>query len=63
MIRERMFQRKSLETLQAEIAGENRLRRVLGPVSLTSLGIGAIIGAGLFAMAGRASPPTRPDPE
>src|SRR5207248_5564180 len=28
-------------------------RRVLGPVALTSLGIGAIIGAGIFVMTGR----------
>jgi APA family basic amino acid/polyamine antiporter len=48
-----MFQRKSLEVLLAEMAGENRLRRVLGPVSLTSLGVGAIIGAGIFAITGR----------
>ena len=33
--------------------GDNRLRRVLGPVGLTSLGIGAIIGAGIFVMTGR----------
>jgi APA family basic amino acid/polyamine antiporter len=49
----RMFQRKSLETLLAEMAGEHRLHRVLGPVSLTALGVGAIIGAGIFAMTGR----------
>jgi amino acid transporter len=49
----RIFQRKSLETLLEEMAGENRLRRVLGPVSLTSLGVGAIIGAGIFAITGR----------
>jgi basic amino acid/polyamine antiporter, APA family len=49
----RMFQRKSLEILLAEMAGENRLRRVLGPVSLTALGVGAIIGAGIFAITGR----------
>jgi len=53
MLRKRMFQRKSLETLLAEMAGENRLRRVLGPVSLTALGVGAIIGAGIFAITGR----------
>ena len=35
------------------MAGEHRLHRVLGPVSLTSLGVGAIIGAGIFAMTGR----------
>ena len=49
----RIFQRKSLELLLAEMAGEHRLRRVLGPVSLTSLGVGAIIGAGIFAITGR----------
>ena len=42
------FRRKPLETLLAEMAGEHRLHRVLGPVSLTSLGVGAIIGAGHF---------------
>lgn len=48
-----LFARKPLETLLAEMAGEHRLHRVLGPVSLTSLGVGAIIGAGIFAMTGR----------
>src|SRR5437588_3472043 len=32
---------------------EGRLRRILGPIGLTSLGIGAIIGAGIFVMTGR----------
>ncbi len=53
MLFQRLFARKSLETLHAEAAGENRLRRVLGPISLTSLGVGAIIGAGIFVMTGR----------
>ncbi len=48
-----MFGRKSLEMLHAEAEGDNRLRRILGPVGLTSLGIGAIIGAGIFVMTGR----------
>ncbi|HUQ72907.1 MAG TPA: amino acid permease [Planctomycetaceae bacterium] len=48
-----LFQRKSLDTLLAEMHGDNRLHRVLGPLSLTSLGVGAIIGAGIFAMTGR----------
>src|SRR5579871_4749549 len=39
--------------LAEEAKGENRLRRILGPISLTSLGIGAIIGAGIFVMTGR----------
>lgn len=49
----RLFRRKSLETMLAEMQGEQRLHRVLGPLSLTSLGVGAIIGAGIFAMTGR----------
>ena len=48
-----LFVRKSIETLLKEMEGENRLHRVLGPVSLTSLGVGAIIGAGIFAMTGQ----------
>src|SRR5256885_9693409 len=35
--------------------GEHRLRRVLGPVQLTALGIGAIIGAGIFVATGAAA--------
>ena len=50
-----LFKRKSLEGLIAELAGENRLRRALGPVSLTALGVGCIIGAGIFVMTGRAA--------
>src|SRR5271167_1645407 len=49
----RIFATKSLEMLDEEAKGENRLRRVLGPVGLTSLGVGAIIGAGIFVMTGR----------
>jgi APA family basic amino acid/polyamine antiporter len=53
MIFKQLFARKSLETLHAEMVGDNRLRRALGPISLTSLGIGAIIGAGIFVITGR----------
>src|SRR5437588_7450018 len=55
MLRQQLFARKSLERLHAEMMGENRLRRVLGPVGLTSLGIGAIIGAGIFVTTGEAA--------
>jgi basic amino acid/polyamine antiporter, APA family len=48
-----LFATKSLEMLHEEMKGENRLRRVLGPVGLTSLGVGAIIGAGIFVITGR----------
>ena len=53
MFWQQLFAKKTLEQLDAEAKGENRLRRVLGPISLTSLGIGAIIGAGIFVMTGR----------
>ena len=48
-----LFERKSLEMLKSEMEAEQGLKRVLGPLSLTSLGVGAIIGAGIFAMTGR----------
>jgi APA family basic amino acid/polyamine antiporter len=53
MIGKQLFATKSLETLQAEVHGDNRLRRVLGPTALTAAGIGAVIGAGIFVMTGR----------
>jgi basic amino acid/polyamine antiporter, APA family len=37
---------------EAGDAGEHTLKRSLGPVSLTALGVGAIIGAGIFVMSG-----------
>jgi APA family basic amino acid/polyamine antiporter len=55
MIRNRLFARKSLEMLLAEMRGENRLRRALGPIALTSLGVGAIIGSGIFVMTGESA--------
>ncbi|HLW65121.1 MAG TPA: amino acid permease, partial [Gemmataceae bacterium] len=54
MLWKRLFATKSIEQLHKEMAeDEGRLRRALGPVALTSLGIGAIIGAGIFVMTGR----------
>ncbi|MSR60516.1 MAG: amino acid permease [Planctomycetaceae bacterium] len=50
-----LFARKSLKVLLDEMAGENRLKRVLGPVSLTALGVGAIIGTGIFVLTGLAA--------
>ena len=50
-----LFAKKSLKVLLAEMAGENRLKRVLGPVTLTALGIGAVIGAGIFVATGEAA--------
>ena len=51
----KLFARKSLELLREEMRGENRLRRILGPVQLTSLGIGCIIGTGIFVLTGIAA--------
>ena len=50
-----LFAVKSVEVLLEEMAGEHRLRRVLGPVSLTALGVGCIIGAGIFVLTGLAA--------
>ena len=49
------FARKSLSMLLEEMKGENRLRRVLGPVQLSCLGIGCIIGTGIFVLTGVAA--------
>src|SRR6059036_1282902 len=50
-----LFAKKSLQVLLDEMAGDNRLRRALGPVTLTALGIGAVIGAGIFVATGAAA--------
>ena len=49
-----LFIRKSIDALQAEAreTGSKTLKRVLGPVSLVALGVGVIIGAGLFSITG-----------
>ena len=58
-----LFARKPLDKLMAEAqeVGEHSLKRSLGPINLIALGIGGIIGAGLFvrtaaAIADRAGP-------
>jgi amino acid transporter len=50
-----LFAKKSLNQLLEEAAGDDRLRRVLGPVTLTALGVGAVIGAGIFVATGAAA--------
>src|ERR1041384_2819647 len=50
-----LFRTKPLQLLLAAVKGENRLRRVLGPVQLTALGVGAIIGTGIFILTGEAA--------
>jgi basic amino acid/polyamine antiporter, APA family len=51
-MKNQLFAKKPMSLLQQEMTGDNKLKRVLGPVSLTSLGIGAIIGAGIFVLTG-----------
>src|SRR5512143_2780824 len=50
-----LFEKKPLSLLLEEMKGENRLRRILGPVTLSSLGVGAIIGTGIFVLTGIAA--------
>jgi basic amino acid/polyamine antiporter, APA family len=51
-----LFQRKPLDHLVGETtAPEHQLRRALGPVQLTLLGVGAIVGAGIFSTVGTAA--------
>ena len=50
-----LFATKSMARLLEEMRDENRLRRILGPIQLTSLGVGAIIGAGIFVATGAAA--------
>jgi basic amino acid/polyamine antiporter, APA family len=50
-----LFVRKPLSLLLEEAQGENRLRRVLGPLELTALGVGAVIGTGIFVLTGQAA--------
>ena len=49
-----LFAKKSMTMLLAEAGaeGEGTLQRSLGPFQLTTLGIGAVIGAGIFVLAG-----------
>src|SRR5213595_1735107 len=52
-----LFATKPIETLMNEAgeSGEHCLKRALGPINLVTLGIGAIIGAGIFVITGQAA--------
>ncbi|HXX14627.1 MAG TPA: amino acid permease [Candidatus Eremiobacteraceae bacterium] len=52
-----LFATKSLDSLlhEASETGEHSLRRALGSINLVTLGIGAIIGAGIFVITGQAA--------
>src|SRR5215831_2519029 len=49
-----LFARKSLDRLieEARESGEHSLKKTLGPFQLTALGVGAVIGAGIFVFSG-----------
>src|SRR2546422_589076 len=50
-----LFATKPIATLraEAEATGEHALTRALGPLNLVTLGIGAVIGAGIFVITGQ----------
>jgi APA family basic amino acid/polyamine antiporter len=50
-----LFRRKDVSALQAEVAQDQSLKRALGAINLVTLGIGAIIGAGIFVLTGQAA--------
>ncbi len=52
-----IWDKKPLELLMREAGeeGEHTLKRALGPINLITLGIGAIIGAGIFVLTGQAA--------
>jgi len=47
-----LFRRKSVTDLQNEAVSDQSLKRALGALNLTALGIGAIIGTGIFVLTG-----------
>ncbi|HEX3158123.1 MAG TPA: amino acid permease, partial [Gemmatimonadaceae bacterium] len=52
-----VWSKKTIASLQVEALGEGQvtLKRTLGAMNLTMLGIGAIIGAGIFVLTGTAA--------
>jgi APA family basic amino acid/polyamine antiporter len=50
-----LFRRKDVMALQSELAADHSLKRALGAGNLVMLGIGAIIGAGIFVLTGQAA--------
>ena len=50
-----LFRRKDVSKLQADLAADHSLKRALGAGNLTMLGIGAVIGAGIFVLTGQAA--------
>ena len=53
----KLFMTKPLDKIlgEAQAEGQHHLKRVLGPLNLIALGIGAVIGAGIFVITGQAA--------
>ncbi len=56
-MKSRLLRIKPMSMLSQEASeqGEHTLKRSLGPVNLVTLGIGAVIGAGIFVLTGQAA--------
>src|SRR3972149_10142641 len=51
-----LFAKKSVHSLLQDVEGNKRgLKRTLGAFNLTAMGVGAIVGAGLFVLSGEAA--------
>lgn len=50
-----LFRTKPIADLQQEAGAEHGYKRTLGPISLISLGIGSVVGAGIFVQTGQAA--------
>ncbi len=55
MAKYQLFRTKSLGAMVSDANSGHGLKRTLGPVALTSLGVGAIIGTGIFVLVGKAA--------
>src|SRR5262249_30908370 len=55
-MRQDLFRTKSLDAILADAdEPEHQMKRALGPIELIAMGIGAIVGAGIFAVIGSAA--------
>ncbi len=54
-MRKKIFTTKPIDQIMQESEGKSGLRRTLSATNLTTLGIGAIIGAGIFVITGQAA--------
>src|SRR3954447_23923568 len=55
LLASQLFAKKSIDKLISDSESpEHRLKKTLGPLSLTALGIGAVIGSGIFTVIGTA---------